>query len=212
MADGVEVLVAGARGGSDEAFAALVARFERPVYNLIARMVRNPAIAEELAQETFVKAYRRLGTYDAAYPFANWILRIAQNTAIDHLRKPALPLTSIDEPRSSETGVRPAAGFIASDAPDPEAILSRRDLAEQLGSAVEALRPEYRQLVVLRYHEELSLEEIAAMTGQPLGTVKSYLHRARADLAAWFAARTRRPPAADSPVPVRPATPSAGGS
>ncbi|HYN22665.1 MAG TPA: sigma-70 family RNA polymerase sigma factor, partial [Thermoanaerobaculia bacterium] len=82
-------LVASALAGSQEAFRELVVRFERPVYSLIARMVQDPAMAEDLAQESFVKAYRSLRTYDASRKLSSWLFKIAHNTAIDYLRKSA---------------------------------------------------------------------------------------------------------------------------
>lgn len=190
MAEDDGLLVAGARGGSDEAFAALVRRHERAVFNLVARIIRDRTAAEDLSQETFVKAYRKLETYDSAYPFANWILRIAHNTAIDYLRRPSLPLSSIDDVGASGDR-RPVADQLVSGDPSPESVLARRDVADQLNRAVASLRPEYRRLVILRYQEELGLEAIAEITGLPLGTVKSYLHRARLELAAWWTARQK---------------------
>ena len=169
--------------GSDTAARELVRRYERPVYNLIVRMVRDPALAEDLAQETFVKAFRHLASYDPGYKFANWILRIAHNTAIDYLRQPRPVLSSLDE-QVEQGGVRAA----DSTSPTPFAEAERKELAGALDQAIDRLRPEYREVVVLRYQEDLSYEEIAEMTDLPVGTVKSHLHRARAELAEMMAA------------------------
>ena len=182
--------------GSEDAFAALVARHQRSVYNLLARMLRNPALAEELAQETFLKAYTHLRSFNPEYKFANWMLRIAHNTAIDVLRQRGLQLVSMDEPASAaqrrieETVVDPRSD-------EAERLVERRDLSEVLSTALERLRPEYRRAVVLRYQQDLGYEEIAALTGEPVGTIKSHLHRARAEMAAFLTKRGFVQPGAD---------------
>ncbi len=163
--------------GSDAAARELVRRYERPVFNLIARMVRDPAVAEELAQETFIKVFTHLSSYDARYKFVSWILRIAHNRAIDYLRQPRPATTSLDDEEGR------LAAVLDSRAPSPFVSAERAELAAGLEAAIDRLRPEYRQAVVLRYQEELGYEEISEVLDLPLGTVKSYLHRARAELA-----------------------------
>src|SRR5436305_7314429 len=102
-------LVAGALGGSQDACRELAARFERPIYSLVLRMVQDSATAEDLAQEVFVKAFRRLDTYDARWKLSSWLFKIAHNTTIDHLRRgtPAtVPLdTGADDDRGSLAAV-----------------------------------------------------------------------------------------------------------
>lgn len=172
-------LVAQALGGSQDAYRALVERHGRPVLTLIARMVRDQGVAEELAQDAFVKAFAALRTFDPAYKFSNWMLRIAHNVAIDHLRKARLPVVSIDAEESG-TGL----ADVLADGREPSAFewTARQDFREDLEAALERLRPEFRRLVVMRYIEDLSYEDIADIVGLPLGTVKSHLHRARAAL------------------------------
>src|SRR5258708_39200884 len=95
-------LVAGTLRGSQDAFRELVVRFERPVYSLVQRMVQNPATAEDLAQEVFLKAYRRLDSYDPQWKFSSWLFKIAHNTTIDQLRRgvpETVPLESAGEDR-----------------------------------------------------------------------------------------------------------------
>lgn len=176
-------IVRKARGGSESACRDLVRRYERAVFNLIARLVGNPAIAEELAQDAFIKAFRGLGSYDPSQKLSNWLLRIAHNVAVDFLRLRRIDTVSLDEPLAG------GGGWSIADAraENPHAAAERADLASALDRAVAQLRPEYRRLVVLRYQEELSYEEIAEITGLPLGTVKSFLHRARAELARLMA-------------------------
>lgn len=180
MTDGE--LVDRARAGFEDAFRLLVDRHGRAVYNLLARMLRDPALAEDLAQETFLRAFTHLSSFDPRYKFSNWVLRIAHNLAIDALRRRrGSEVVSLD----STEGERPPLVDSIPDAraEDGPARLERGDLAEALARAMDRLRPEYRQLVVLRYQEELSYEEIVEVTGLPLGTVKSFLHRARKEMA-----------------------------
>jgi RNA polymerase sigma-70 factor (ECF subfamily) len=163
--------------GSNAAARELVRRYERPVFNLIVRMVRDHAVAEDLAQDTFVKVFSRLSGYDPQYKFASWIFRIAHNATIDYLRQPRPAMASLDDDEEKATR------SLDSRTPSPFAAAERRELAAVLDAAVDRLRPEYRQVVVLRYQEELGYEEIADVLNLPLGTVKSYLHRARTELA-----------------------------
>ena len=172
-------LVEQALAGSQDAYRLLLERHSRPVFNLVARMVREDGVAEELAQDAFVKAFAALRTFDPAYKFSNWILRIAHNVAIDYLRKSRLPVVSIDDDASG----RDMADVLA-DSREPSAFdrAVQRDLRDDLEAALARLRPEFRRLVVMRYLEDLSYEDIAEVVGLPLGTVKSHLHRARAAL------------------------------
>lgn len=176
-------LVASARAGSQDAFRDLVVRFERPVYSLIVRMVQDPATAEDLAQEAFVKAYRSLHLYDDSRKLASWLFKIAHNTTIDFLRKNALDTVSLEAP--DDDGGRGGLGAVLSDSSveNPAAAAERRDMARSLERAIARLRPEYREAVVMFYLEGASYQEICEISGLPLGTVKTNLHRARKELA-----------------------------
>jgi RNA polymerase sigma-70 factor (ECF subfamily) len=173
-------LVAGALAGSQEAFRMLVERFERPVFSLVARMVQDPATAEDLAQEVFVKAFRRLDSYDPGRKFASWLFKIAHNTTIDYLRRggaETVPLEAPDEEGGSLLFV------LADPVESPLATAERHDLARALERAMTGLRPDYREAVILFYVEGASYQDICEVTGLPLGTVKTNLHRARKELA-----------------------------
>jgi RNA polymerase sigma-70 factor (ECF subfamily) len=174
-----------ALAGHEDGFRGLVARHQRPVYNLVVRIVGDRALAEDLAQEAFIRAFSHLKAFDPRYKFSNWILRIAHNAAIDALRRRGPGLISLD---ADADGPPLSQSLVATDDVDAERLVERADLAEALEGALARLRPEYRRVVVLRYHEELSHEEISTVTGLPVGTVKSYLHRARAEMAGLLAA------------------------
>lgn len=176
-----DVAVAALRGSGD-ACELLVRRFQRPVYNLVARLVQDPALAEDLTQDTFFKMFRGLAQYDPAQRFSSWLFRIAHNTAVDTLRARRVPMAVPPVDQDGE------AIDLVVNAPDPfaespEHAAGRRQLAEVLDEAIEALRPPYRAVIVLRHQEDLDYEEIASIMQLPLGTVKTYLYRARRELA-----------------------------
>jgi len=185
-------LVERALAGHEDGFRELLARYQRPVFNLLARMLRDAALAEDLTQETFLKAHRHLRTFDPRYKFSNWILRIAHNSAIDALRRRGPQEVSLDDPDSPERATLDAS-LVDSKTETAERLMERRDVALALESALARLRPEYRRLVVMRYQEDLGYEDIAEVTGLPLGTVKSHLHRARGEMADFLAKTGWRP-------------------
>lgn len=176
MAETEADLVARAIGGAQDACRVLADRFTPPAFNLIVRLVRDRGVAEELTQDAMLKAFRALRSFDPAQKLAPWILRIAHNTAIDYLRRHRPEFVSI-----TEDPERPASHPVLVEererTPFDQARLA--DLRAALDWALAQLRPEYRRLIVLRYQEDQSYEDIAAALDLPLGTVKSHLHRAR---------------------------------
>src|SRR6478609_3823536 len=150
-------------------------------------MVRDRALAEDLAQEGFLRVYQRLHTFDPERRFSSWFFQVLRNVTIDYLRVHRIPTASLDE--LEEDGRRVS-------------IVDREDaspgeLAAAMSAALSRLRPEYREVVVLRYQEGLTQPEIAQMLGLPAGTVKTYLHRARKELAEILAAQGWGPTAAE---------------
>lgn len=159
------------------------------MFALIVRMVRDRSLAEDLTQETFVKAYRNLAAYDAERKLSSWLFKIAHNATIDHLRRREVETVPLDASPDDEE--RPGLDRRLADPAErgPDLAVGRGELARALEAAVGSLRPEYREVVLMRFAEDLSYQEIAEATGLPLGTVKTHLHRARKELVAALAAR-----------------------
>ncbi|HWP99541.1 MAG TPA: sigma-70 family RNA polymerase sigma factor, partial [Vicinamibacterales bacterium] len=164
-------LAALALAGSQAAFRELVRRYERPVLSLVTRLVRDPALAEDVAQESFLKAFQALASFDARRRFSSWLFRIAHHAALDALRRRRPDAVTLDDPAAGEPAVEPF---------DPT---DRLALARALDDALGRLRPEHRAALVLRYHEGLSYAEIAEALEIPEGTAKTYVHRARRRMA-----------------------------
>ena len=170
--------------GKEPAFRELLARYERPVFSLVYRMVRDRTLAEDLAQEAFIRAFNAIGGYDPAYRFSNWIFKIAHNHTIDHIRRRKLDTVSIDgSPHATTSSEQERTALVLeSTAESPAAFVEHRELGGQIERAIGELRPDYRTVILLRHVEGYAYEEIAEVMDIPLGTVKTYLHRARAEL------------------------------
>ena len=173
-----------ARAGRDVAYRELLHRYERPVFSLVYRMVRDRETAEDLAQETFVKVLNALDSYRPEYRFSSWIFKIANNAAIDHLRRRELNTLSLDGAPGAVTPseVEATALQAADHSRSPLAELESRELGTAIEQAVAKLRPDYRACILLRHVEGRAYEEIAEALDLPLGTVKTYIHRARLEL------------------------------
>jgi RNA polymerase sigma-70 factor (ECF subfamily) len=181
-------VVALAREGRDAAYRELVRRYERPVFSLIYRMVRDRALAEDLAQDTFVKVLNALESYRPEYKFSSWIFKIANNVAIDQLRRRELDTLSLDGAPDARTQdeIDGTALQAVDRTETPLAELESRELGTIIERAIARLRPEYRACILLRHVEGRSYEEIAETLDLPLGTVKTYIHRARHELRAYL--------------------------
>ena len=177
-------LVASAQKGSEKAYRELLGRYQRPVFSLVYRMLRDREQAEDLAQETFVRVFNNIERYDPKYKFSSWIFKIATNLTIDHIRKKELATVSIDGSRYAVTPDEIAASTITVEGrdPNPEQLLEAKELGSEIEAAIGSLRPEYRTAIVLRHVEGREYQEIADIMGLPLGTVKTFIHRARNSL------------------------------
>jgi RNA polymerase sigma-70 factor (ECF subfamily) len=170
-------LVARILEGDRDRFTTLVSRYEKRVVNYVYRITHRYEDAHDLAQEIFVKVYLALDRYDPKYQFSTWLFRIAQNSAIDALRKKAIaevPLTRQSSDDSDGTDRE-----FADDGISPYRALKNKQLSAAIDTAVANLPMDYRELIQLRHFAELSYEEIATMKKLPLGTVKNKLFRAR---------------------------------
>jgi RNA polymerase sigma-70 factor (ECF subfamily) len=174
-------LVERARTGDAAAFTELVNRYERKIFRLAKHITQNDEDAEDVLQETFLKAYSHLDTFQGQSKFYTWIVRIAVNEALMKLRKRKSSKTvSLDEP--TDTGEETMVREIAVWDEDPEQKYSQSELREILDKAVESLKPAFRTVFVLRDIEELSTEETASALDISIPAVKSRLLRARLQL------------------------------
>lgn len=174
-------LVRRALDGSQPAYGELLRRYERPIYTLILRMVHDASLAEDLAQDAFLKAFSALARFDASRKLSSWLFKIAHNTTLDHLRRrqPAtVPIGGRDEAAAGLEAV-----LVDESVESPLVAAERGDLARDLELALGRIRGDYREILVLRYQEGQSYSEISEITGLPLGTVKTHLHRGRKEMA-----------------------------
>ncbi len=170
-------LVAAILKGEQELFRDLVQRYQGRLVNYLYRLLRNTQEAEDLAQEVFFKVYRALDRYDPKYKFSTWLFRVAQNAAIDQIRKRRLQLVSMDRQGSGDDDLG-TWEFPSSD-PSPYSDLRNQERGEAIQVAIDGLPWDYRELIVLRHYGELSYDEIAKLKDMPLGTVKNKLFRGR---------------------------------
>ena len=179
-------VVALAQSGSEAAFRELVTRYERPVFSLVFRMVRDRETAEDLSQETFIKVLNNLDRYSPEFKFSSWLFKIANNLTIDHLRRRRVNTISIEGAPDAVTveSARATSIAVVSQDQSPLEELESRELGTAIEAAIARLRPEYRACILLRHVEDRSYEEIAEIVKLPLGTVKTYIHRARHELRA----------------------------
>ncbi len=173
-----------AQEGREDAYRELIRRYERPVYSLIYRMVRDNETSEDLAQETFIKVLNNIDRYRPEFKFSSWLFKIANNITIDHLRRRQLDTISIEGSPDAVTGerMRATAIAVASKGESPLEELESREIGASIEEAIAKLRPEYRACIILRHVEDYSYDEIAEIVKLPLGTVKTYIHRARQEL------------------------------
>lgn len=163
--------------GDQKAYADLMSRYKDSIFFMLLKMVNNREDAMDLTIETFGKAFENLEKYRPEYAFSTWLFRIGTNNCIDFIRKKRLKTLSIDETYGNDDD------DIRYDPPakslDPEESMIRKQKMHVMHNIVDKLSPRYRKLVVLRYFEEKSYEEIAEELQLPLGTVKAQLFRAR---------------------------------
>ncbi|MGM9489015.1 RNA polymerase sigma factor RpoE [Ideonella sp. YS5] len=178
-------LVERVKQGDVRAFEMLVVKYQRRIERLIGRMVRDVDLVADIAQESFIRAYRALPQFRGDSAFYTWLYRIAVNTAkkalVDLKRDPlvteAAMASTDDDDETSRRGLEP------SDMATPEALLASKEIASTVNAAIEALSEDLRQAITLREIEGLSYEEIADVMNCPIGTVRSRIFRAREAIA-----------------------------
>ncbi|MFN8276130.1 MAG: sigma-70 family RNA polymerase sigma factor [Chitinophagales bacterium] len=167
-----------AKGGDQKAFEKLMSRYRESVFFMVLKMVHNRDDAEDLTMVAFSKAFNNLANYSADFAFSTWLFRIATNNCIDHIRKKKLQTTSIDQTTTTEDGESTPIAVKDKEL-TPEETIIKDQRAAKMRAVIEQLNPKYRQLIELRYFQELSYEEIAEQLDLPLGTVKAQLFRAK---------------------------------
>lgn len=165
--------------GDPRAYELLVLKYQRRIERLIGRMVRDTDLVQDIAQETFIRAYRALGQFRGDAQFYTWLYRIAINTAkkalVDLRRDPVVTQTAL---RHAEDETSAAENELTNEE-TPESLLAAKEIAQAVNQAMQALPEELRQAVTLREIEGLSYEDIAEAMNCPIGTVRSRIFRAR---------------------------------
>ncbi len=179
-------LVQRVQRGDQKAFEMLVVKYRRRIERLIARMLRDTDLVEDVAQETFIRAYKALPNFRGESAFYTWLYRIAVNTAKKAMmqlkRDPVITEAAMSSgPDDDEEGLR--LDHEMSDGETPESVLATRQIGNAVNLAIEALSEDLRQAITLREIEGLSYEEIAEMMNCPIGTVRSRIFRARESIA-----------------------------
>ncbi len=173
--------------GDQKAYELLVIKYQRRIERLIGRMVRDSDLVEDIAQETFIRAYRALSQFRGEAQFYTWLYRIAVNTAkkalVDLKRDPLVSETTLRGGGDEEDETSSVENELTS-AETPETVLAAKEIAAAVNSAMEALPDELRQAVTLREIDGLSYEEIAEVMNCPIGTVRSRIFRAREAISA----------------------------
>lgn len=184
------------KDGDRRTFTHIVNKYQQPIYNYCYRMLQNRDEAEDAAQEVFMRAYSRLGTYDDRHKFSTWLYSIAAHYCIDRLRKRHFQLISWDD-------LAPWYLFPGQESPQPERALLEAEAAREVRSLLNMLPPDYRTVVILKYWHTLSYQEIAQTLGTTVSAVKSKLFRARKMMATQIATAQAVTPPPGTPTVLR---------
>jgi RNA polymerase sigma-70 factor (ECF subfamily) len=173
-----QVLVERVQKGDKQAFGLLVTKYQRKLARLLSRLIRDPAEVEDVAQETFIKAYRALPSFRGESAFYTWLYRIGVNAAKNYLvsqghRAPTSTVFDAEDAENFESGE------LLRDMNTPESLLATRQIGDTVNQAMDALPEDLRTAIMLRELDGLSYEEIAEVMGCPIGTVRSRIFRAR---------------------------------
>lgn len=172
---GVEAEVAQLRRGDLDALSALLARYQNRLYRYLLRLVCEPAAAEDLFQQTWLRVAEKIKKYDPRWSFDAWLFTVARNLAFDHLRRTAPE--SLDEPAHGSTSDVPRVAKLMSKEPPAIETILAHERTQRLSAAMGNMQVIYREVLTLRFEEEMKLEEISKVLNQPLSTVKTRLRR-----------------------------------
>jgi RNA polymerase sigma factor (sigma-70 family) len=173
----VHDLIQQALAGDQGAFAELLNRHKRLAFKLALGIVKDPIEADDLVQESFIKAFKSLSRYNPQYAFTTWLCKIVSNHCLDHLRRRKIQVFSLEEPIQGKDG------SIKREIPDwtlnPEWQFVRKQRMISIDQAIDSLPPRYKRVIILRHKEDRSYDEISKILDIPLGTVKAQIFRAR---------------------------------
>ncbi len=178
-------LITGFISGRADGFEELVRRYQRPISGYVFRMIGDYEASLDVTQEVFIKVYNSIEKYCPDYKFSTWLYRIAHNAAVDHLRRNSITPQSLETENAEGSYEIQIESAISS----PEQDRERSEWRTEIEAVVRCLPPAYRDLILLRHSRDLSYDEIAEVTGLPLGTVKNRLFRAREMMREMFIER-----------------------
>jgi RNA polymerase sigma-70 factor, ECF subfamily len=184
---GLEGEVAQVRRGNLDALSQLMARYQNRLFRYLLRLVRDPAEAEDLFQQTWLRVAEKIESFDPRRNFDAWLFTVARNLALDHLRR--IRPQSLDEPAGTEPGSETGVDRLLSREMLPLDRILEIERSGQLASALQELPVSYREVISLRFEEEMKIEEIAQVLAAPLSTVKSRLRRSLEQLRLSLEAR-----------------------
>ncbi|MCB0508451.1 MAG: sigma-70 family RNA polymerase sigma factor [Chitinophagales bacterium] len=170
-------LLEAAKKGDQKAYSALMEKYQKSIYHIILKIVRNSEDAEDLTIETFAKAFDKIEQYSPQFAFSTWLYKIASNTCIDFLRKKSIDKISLDEENKT---IEDNINFSTENTPETDLIkLQRKDALQEI---VQSMSPTFSQVITLRYFKEYSYEEMSEALHIPVTTIKVQLHRAKKNL------------------------------
>lgn len=178
-------IIVGIINGRADGFEELVRRYQRPITGYVFRLIGDYEGSLDVTQEVFIKVYNSIEKYSPEYKFSTWLYRIAHNAAIDHLRRNSITPQSLETENAEGTYEIQIESRMSS----PEQDRERSEWRTEIDAVVRCLPPAYRDLILLRHARDLSYDEIAQVTGLPLGTVKNRLFRAREMMRSIFIER-----------------------
>jgi RNA polymerase sigma factor (sigma-70 family) len=170
-------LIARALNGDQKAYRLLTERHRPSVYHIIFKIVHDSETANDLVQDTFMKAFASLASYRSDYRFSTWLYKIAANCSIDYLRKKRIQALSLERHLDDDSDRREI--IVADYSYHPERDLERKEQRFSIEEAIESLPPKYREVIIYRHKDDKSYEEIADLLNMPIGTVKARIFRAR---------------------------------